>query len=88
MKDGSKSGKGSAAVGSKNTIYGNQAYAIGAGNTISFRYCCDHDGKQTAVVQVLTQDKITTVTAGTVKGNMSPVHSAIRIVLQPIVLMQ
>ena len=70
MKDGSKSGKESAAVGSKNTIYGNQAYAIGAGNTIG-----------SATVMTTTeangsgagadQDKITTVTDGTVKGNMS-----------------
>lgn len=70
MKDGSKSGKESAAVGSKNTIYGNQAYAIGAGNTIG-----------SATVMITTeangsgagadQDKITTVTDGTVKGNMS-----------------
>ena len=59
MKDGSKSGKESAAVGSKNTIYGNQAYAIGAGNTI---------GSATVVT--------------TTEAN------AIRIVLQPIVLMQ
>ena len=70
MKDGSKSGKESAAVGSKNTIYGNQAYAIGAGNTI---------GSATVVTTTeangsgagADQDKITTVTAGTVKGNMS-----------------
>ena len=72
MKDGSKSGKESAAVGSKNTIYGNQAYAIGAGNTIG-----------SATVMTTTeangsgagadQDKITTVTDGTVKGNMSGV---------------
>ena len=70
MKDGSKSGKESAAVGSKNTIYGNQAYAIGAGNTIG-----------SATVMTTTeangsgagadQDTITTVTDGTVKGNMS-----------------
>ena len=70
MKDGSKSGKESAAVGSKNTIYGNQAYAIGAGNTIG-----------SATVMTTTeangsgagadQDKITTITDGTVKGNMS-----------------
>ena len=70
MKDGSKSGKESAAVGSKNTIYGNQAYAIGAGNTIG-----------SATVMTTTeangsgagadQDKITTVIDGTVKGNMS-----------------
>ena len=70
MKDGSKSGKESAAVGSKNTIYGNQAYAIGAGNTIG-----------SATVMTTTeangsgagadQDKIKTVTDGTVKGNMS-----------------
>ena len=67
MKDGSKSGKESAAVGSKNTI---QAYAIGAGNTIG-----------SATVMTTTEangsgagadrDKITTVTDGTVKGNMS-----------------
>ena len=70
MKDGSKSGKESAAVGSKNTIYGNQAYAIGAGNTI---------GSATVVTTTeangsgagADQDKITTVTDGTVKGNMS-----------------
>ena len=70
MKDGSKSGKESAAIGSKNTIYGNQAYAIGAGNTIG-----------SATVMTTTeangsgagadQDTITTVTDGTVKGNMS-----------------
>ena len=70
MKDGSKSGKESAAGGSKKTIYGNQAYAIGAGNTIG-----------SATVMTTTeangsgagadQDKITTVTDGTVKGNMS-----------------
>ena len=70
MKDGSKSGKESAAVGSKNTIYGNQAYAVGAGNTI---------GSATVVTATeangsaagADQDKITTVTAGTVKGNMA-----------------
>ena len=70
MKDGSKSGKESAAVGSQNTIYGNQAYAIGAGNTI---------GSATVVTTTeangsaagADQDKITTVTAGTVKGNMA-----------------
>ena len=70
MKDGSKSGKESAAVGSQNTIYGNQAYAVGAGNTI---------GSATVVTATeangsaagADQDKITTVTAGTVKGNMA-----------------
>ena len=70
MKDGSKSGKESAAVGSQNTIYGNQAYAIGTGNTI---------GSATVVTTTeangsaagADQDKITTVTAGTVKGNMA-----------------
>ncbi|EHM39596.1 Hep/Hag repeat protein [Anaeroglobus geminatus F0357] len=70
MKDGSKSGKESAAVGSNNTIYGNQAYAVGAGNTI---------GSATVVTTTeangsaagADQDKITTVTAGTVKGNMA-----------------
>ena len=70
MKDGSKSGKESAAVGSQNTIYGNQAYAIGAGNTI---------GSATVITTTeangsaagADQDKITTVTAGTVKGNMA-----------------
>ncbi len=70
MKDGSKSGEESAAVGSKNTIYGNQAYAVGAGNTI---------GSATVVTATeangsaagADQDKITTVTAGTVKGNMA-----------------
>ena len=70
MKDGNKSGKESAAVGSQNTIYGNQAYAVGAGNTI---------GSATVVTATeangsaagADQDKITTVTAGTVKGNMA-----------------
>ena len=70
MKDGSKSGKESAAVGSQNTNYGNQAYAVGAGNTI---------GSATVVTATeangsaagADQDKITTVTAGTVKGNMA-----------------
>ena len=70
MKDGDKSGKESAAVGSQNTIYGNQAYAVGAGNTI---------GSATVVTTTeangsaagADQDKITTVTAGTVKGNMA-----------------
>ena len=70
MKDGSKSGKESAAVGSQNTIYGNQAYAIGAGNTIGSATVVtttEANGSATGA----DQDKITTVTAGTVKGNMA-----------------
>ena len=70
MKDGSKSGKESAAVGSKNTIYGNQAYAVGAGNTIgsaTVNTATEANGSATGA----DQDKITTVTAGTVKGNMA-----------------
>jgi len=70
MKDGSKSGKESAAVGSKNTIYGNQAYAIGAGNTIgsaTVMTTTEANGSSAGA----DQDKITTVTDGTVKGNMS-----------------
>ena len=70
MKDGSKSGKESAAVGSKNTIYGNQAYAVGAGNTIGSATvvtATEANGSATGA----DQDKITTVTAGTVKGNMA-----------------
>lgn len=70
MKDGSKSGKESAAVGSKNTIYGNQAYAIGAGNTIGSATVMttkEANGSGAGA----DQDKITTVTDGTVKGNMS-----------------
>ena len=70
MKDGSKSGKESAAVGSKNTIYGNQAYAIGAGNTIgsaTVMTATEANGSGAGA----DQDKITTVTDGTVKGNMS-----------------
>ena len=70
MKDGSKSGKESAAVGSKNTIYGNQAYAVGAGNTIgsaTVNTAMEANGSAAGA----DQDKITTVTAGTVKGNMA-----------------
>ena len=70
MKDGSKSGKESAAVGSKNTIYGNQAYAVGAGNTIgsaTVNTATEANGSAAGA----DQDKITTVTAGTVKGNMA-----------------
>ena len=70
MKDGSKSGKESAAVGSKNTIYGNQAYAVGAGNTIgsaTVNTATETNGSAAGA----DQDKITTVTAGTVKGNMA-----------------
>ena len=70
MKDGNKSGKESAAVGSQNTIYGNQAYAIGAGNTIGSATVVtttEANGSATGA----DQDKITTVTAGTVKGNMA-----------------
>ena len=70
MKDGNKSGKESAAVGSQNTIYGNQAYAIGAGNTIgsaTVNTATEANGSATGA----DQDKITTVTAGTVKGNMA-----------------
>ena len=70
MKDGSKSGKESAAVGSKNTIYGNQAYAIGAGNTIgsaTVMTATEANGSGAGA----DQDNITTVTDGTVKGNMS-----------------
>ena len=70
MKDGSKSGKESAAIGSKNTIYGNQAYAIGAGNTIgsaTVMTATEANGSGAGA----DQDKITTVTDGTVKGNMS-----------------
>ena len=70
MKDGSKSGKESAAVGSQNTIYGNQAYAVGAGNTIgsaTVNTATEANGSAAGA----DQDKITTVTAGTVKGNMA-----------------
>ena len=70
MKDGSKSGKESAAIGSKNTIYGNQAYAIGAGNTIgsaTVMTATEANGSGAGA----DQDNITTVTDGTVKGNMS-----------------
>ena len=70
MKDGNKSGKESAAVGSQNTIYGNQAYAVGAGNTIGSATvvtATEANGSATGA----DQDKITTVTAGTVKGNMA-----------------
>ena len=70
MKDGNKSGKESAAVGSQNTIYGNQAYAVGAGNTIgsaTVNTATEANGSATGA----DQDKITTVTAGTVKGNMA-----------------
>ena len=70
MKDGNKSGKESAAVGSQNTIYGNQAYAVGAGNTIGSATVVtttEANGSATGA----DQDKITTVTAGTVKGNMA-----------------
>ncbi len=70
MKDGSKSGKESAAVGSKNTIYGNQAYAVGVGNTIgsaTVNTATEANGSAAGA----DQDKITTVTAGTVKGNMA-----------------
>ena len=70
MKDGNKSGKESAAVGSQNTIYGNQAYAVGAGNTIgsaTVNTATETNGSATGA----DQDKITTVTAGTVKGNMA-----------------
>ena len=70
MKDGNKSGKESAAVGSQNTIYGNQAYAVGAGNTIgsaTVNTATEANGSAAGA----DQDKITTVTAGTVKGNMA-----------------
>jgi len=70
MKDGNKSGKESAAVGSQNTIYGNQAYAVGAGNTIgsaTINTATEANGSAAGA----DQDKITTVTAGTVKGNMA-----------------
>ena len=70
MKDGNKSGKESAAVGSQNTIYGNQAYAVGAGNTIgsaTVNTATETNGSAAGA----DQDKITTVTAGTVKGNMA-----------------
>ena len=70
MKDGNKSGKESAAVGSQNTIYGNQAYAVGAGNTIgsaTVNTAAEANGSAAGA----DQDKITTVTAGTVKGNMA-----------------
>ena len=70
MKDGNRSGKESAAVGSQNTIYGNQAYAVGAGNTIGSATvvtATEANGSATGA----DQDKITTVTAGTVKGNMA-----------------
>ncbi len=70
MKDGNRSGKESAAVGSQNTIYGNQAYAVGAGNTIgsaTVNTATEANGSAAGA----DQDKITTVTAGTVKGNMA-----------------
>ena len=71
MKDGSKSGKSLLLLVPRIRFTVTQAYAIGAGNTHRFPYCYRPRRKQMVVGAGADQDKITTVTDGTVKGNMS-----------------